>query len=144
VQGIPDYIKTPTDLDNLVKMANKGEISKTELASKVRALIGLQYHNVPILSQNGKKVITRYFAEAEPEMPTQDGMKITKVVHIEAKPEEGAPEGTVSYETSEITLSGSPPAGTETISFYRVNSIVDQAGFKLSDITKILEVLDNA
>ena len=144
MQGIPDFIKTPDDLKNLFKLSNSGGVSKQELASKVRALLGLQYHVVPILAQNGKKVVTRYFAEAEPEMATSEGLTVTKVVHVEGAPEEGAPEGSVSYETSEITLSASPPAGTETLSFYRENSILTQAGFKLGDINEILEELDNA
>jgi len=123
-------------------MAQKGELPSAELATKVRKLLGLQYHVIPVLSQSGKKVVTRYFAEAEEGMATSEGLKITKVEHIEEQPEENDPESPVVFEKSEITLSAAPPAETERLSFLKAQSMLTQAGFKIGEINQILEVLE--
>jgi len=141
MRGMPKYIKTPADLDNLFALAQTGEIDKAELAEKINALLSLQYYQIPILSTNGNAVTTRYFSEVSTGDTTIDGLTVEAAAHTETPPED-EPGGTgTEFAETVITLSEPLAAGTTTLSVYKPVNYLTQHGFDVQDINNKLEVL---
>ncbi len=144
MKGIPAFIQTPQDLNNLFALAQEEKVSKQELAEKVSALLEQQYIRIPIMEQSGKAVTTRYFSEVQTGNTTAEGARVTRVEHVESPPDENAPEEqSVSYEKTIITLSAALPADTQTLAVYREDNMLIQRGFDLQQINYILGVLNN-
>ena len=172
MREMPRTIQTPADLELLFDMASKSKqkeeaapvaamaanfsastgleknlsaetsIEGRQLARELRRLLGLQYHRVPILSTNGKKVTTHYFPEIADATVTADGQKITNFTHIETINTSGDSdtEGS-SYETTEITLA-TVPTNKEWLSVYMPDNRLARKGFDPAKITAMLEALE--
>lgn len=138
MKGIPAFIKTREDLQNLFALAQEGKENKSELAEKIRELLSLQHHRVPILSTSGKTVTTRYFPEVNVGDETDAGVKVTAVKHVEAEEQEG--EGT-TYESTVITFAAAPGAD-KLLSIYLPDNYLTQNDFDLAEINYILGVLE--
>ena len=129
-----------TGLDE--SLSTKTSIEGRQLARELRRLLGLQYHRVPILNTNGKKVTTRFFPEIAIATATAEGQKITNFTHIEAHDitEDSGTDGT-TYETTEITLSAAP-ANKEWLSVHMPDNQLVRKGFDPEKITAMLETLE--
>ncbi len=143
MKGIPAFVQTPQDLNNLFALAREGEVSKKELAGKIHALLEQQYIRIPIIEKDERTVTTRYFSEVRVGDTTAEGATVESVEHVEAPPDEmtaSSGEG-VSYDKTIITLSAELPADSETLAVYREDNLLIQRGFDLSEIQYILGVL---
>jgi hypothetical protein len=133
----PNFIQTPSDLQNLFAMAVNGELEKAEVAVLVRSLWNRQFHNTRIVSVDGVKVVTRYFPEVKENDTTRDGITIKGVKHIESEEEEN------QFEETHITLSKAP-TDKEVLSVFMEQNFLSENDFDVERVKTILEVLDNA
>jgi hypothetical protein len=143
MRGIPAFIQTPADLDNLVQLAIAGEagIDKAELAEKIHVLLELQYSRTPILSIDRNVVKTRLIYEAAVGATTKEGLTVTNVLHTPHSEQAGkslSPE----YGDTEITLSEPLADGTTVLSLYKPTNFLTANGFSVNQITEYLGVLN--
>ena len=144
MKGIPSFIQTPEDMTNLFEHAKRDEISKPALAEKIRALLEMQFHNVPVLSQDGENVTVRYCPEINVDDVTGDGLTVTAVEHVEAPPVDGDETsggmGGEGYAETVISLSA-PLAEGAPLRVYKPDNYLTQRGFDVQQMNYILEVL---
>jgi len=144
MRGIPQILQTRLDMTNLVGMAQRGELDKTEIAELeelIRSLLGKQYRTVPIILADRAVVTTRYFPEVKEGDVTADGLTVKSVSHTE-NPEQEESEGT-QYSETVVTLSKAPN-DRETLSIFNQDNWLKQNGFEIDEINFILGVLKNA
>ena len=143
MRGMPKFIQTPADLNNLSAIAQTGEIDKGELIEKINALLARQYFHTPILSIDGNTVTTRYFSEVTVDSTTAEGLTVTAVDHFTPSEDETDENSDTTPTETEITLSGALAAGSTVLSIYMPVNFLTQNGFNVTDINNILEVLIN-
>ncbi len=142
MKGIPVYIQTRADLNNLFALTQTGEISKAQLAEKVRGLLSLQYHRIPVLSSNLKTVTTKYFSEVKVGDVTLEGLPVTAVEHKEAPADENTPDNNgTQYAETVVTLSKAYPAG-KPLEIYKPTNFLTENGFDVAEMNYILGVLE--
>ncbi len=141
MKGIPAYIQTREDLQNLFALAQQGEIDKEALTEKINGLLSLQYRHTPILTISGNTVTTRYLYEVAVGDTTIEGLNVTAVQHIEQQEEDGADSSVVSYSETQITLSEALEPGAAVLSLYAPANFLTENSFDIAEIKYILGVL---
>ena len=139
MRGMPKIIQTRADLQNLFALAQAGEagVGKAALAERIRGLLAMQYHRVPILSTENKTVTTMYFPEAQEGGTTEEGLTLTTVTHT------NDPESTGQFSETVITLSKSP-SDKKTLSLFMEDNFLTRHDFDLAEMNYMLGVLENA
>ena len=129
MKGIPKFIKTRSDLNNLFSLVQTGRVEKAELAEKINGLLELQYHHVPVMAVNGKTVTTRYFHEVNVGDTTKDGHIVKAIDHVQTpkSEDEGADAG-ISYEATKITLSNAP-TDDAVLSIFKLDNYLTEKEF---------------
>jgi len=142
MKGMPEIIQTRRDAQNLFQLAQEGALDRAEVAKRFRAMLGSQYHAVPILSMSGDVVTTRYFAEVLKDSVTHDGLLVKSVEHIKGTSEDDGEDNEQFVETN-ITLSSAPAKDLSVLSIYVPNNVLVSHAFDIAELEFMLGVLES-
>lgn len=140
MRGMPAFIQTSDDLQNLVKLCKEGEsgIQKPELIESINGLLDQQFFHVPILSMDGNKVTTRYFYEVQAGSETDTGLTVSSVNHF-TPPEDivgGEDEQDNTPTQTTVTLSSTLPGGAKFLRIYNPRNCIEEHNFEISKIVQ--------
>lgn len=150
MRGLPKFIQTRADLQNLFELCKQGEcsIECAPLIEKIRGLLNQQYFTLPILEKSGNDVTLFWFNEAQVGAVLENGATITAFGHIEATEDELTEIGEVKSEETVyiktiLTLSEAAPDDIRFLKVYNPCNCIVENGFDIDEINYILGVLES-